>query len=168
MPEPEDALDMTETDAPAPTRRAVLIALAALVLSESAPRTARADDGGGGGGGGDSGHDGDSDGGKDKDGGGDKGKGKDKGRERGRSRKGRQKDDDYAKARDALKRGEAKPLGTIYDRVRGRYQGKIVGVKLRSSGGRLVYDVSMLDGRGRLFRVRVDAQTASIIGVVGY
>ena len=52
-------------------------------------------------------------------------------------------------------------------RLRARYPGDVVGVRARRRGGSLVYDVKLISGDGRLIRVRIDAKSGDLMGVIG-
>jgi uncharacterized membrane protein YkoI len=130
------------------TRRLLLKALfAALLVELGRPVRALAkdggDDGGGDDGGGDDGSDGD-----DKDGG--------KGRGRGRRRRG---DDDKGS------RSGGASLKAALDNVRMRYPGRVVEVELNNFRGRRVYEIKVVDNKGRLFEVYCDVRTGNIIKV---
>jgi uncharacterized membrane protein YkoI len=49
--------------------------------------------------------------------------------------------------------------------IRSRYSGRVVGVEVETSFGRRVYEVKMLDTRGRLFEVYCDVATGEILRV---
>ncbi len=130
------------------TRRLLLKALfAALLVELGRPVRALAkdggDDGGGDDGGGDDGSDGD-----DKDGG--------KGRGGGRRRRG---DDDKGS------RSGGASLKAALDNVRMRYPGRVVEVELNNFRGRRVYEIKVVDNKGRLFEVYCDVRTGNIIKV---
>jgi uncharacterized membrane protein YkoI len=71
-------------------------------------------------------------------------------------------DRDHDMARQALERGEIKPLAEILQTVRGKLPGEIAGVKIERKGGRLVYELRVVGARGRLLEVYVDAATGEI------
>ncbi len=72
-----------------------------------------------------------------------------------------------APARDAVKRGDIRPLEEVTARVQSRYPGRLLDVRLNESNGRWIYYVKILTREGRVLDVAVDARTAQIIGVAG-
>jgi len=69
---------------------------------------------------------------------------------------------DQDAARQAVESGEIRPLADILDAMRGKLPGEIVGVEIESKKGRWLYEFRVLDGRGRLFEVYVDARSGEI------
>ena len=69
---------------------------------------------------------------------------------------------DQDAARQAVESGEIRPLADILATVRGRLPGEVVGVEIESKNGRWLYEFRVLDGKGRLFEVSVDARSGSI------
>ncbi len=70
-------------------------------------------------------------------------------------------------ARDAVQRGEIRPLEEVTARVQQRYPGRLLDAQLRQAQGRWVYDLKMLTRNGRVLRIAVDARTAQILGIAG-
>jgi uncharacterized membrane protein YkoI len=70
-------------------------------------------------------------------------------------------DRDHDVARQAVERGEIKPLAEILQIVRDRLPGEIAGVKIERKGGRLIYELRVV-AQGRLLEVHVDAATGEI------
>lgn len=79
---------------------------------------------------------------------------------------GRAYADSRAMQQDALRRavenGEARPLSEIMAEARGKVPGEIVGVKVEYEHSRWVYEFRVIDGKGRLIEVYVDAKTGDI------
>ena len=69
---------------------------------------------------------------------------------------------DQDAARQAVESGEIRPLADVLAAVRGKLPGEIVGVEIESENGRWIYEFRVLDGKGRLFEVSVDARSGSI------
>jgi uncharacterized membrane protein YkoI len=69
---------------------------------------------------------------------------------------------DQDAARQAVERGEIKPLADILAAIRSRIPGDVVGVQIEQKRSRWVYELRVADTKGRLFEVYVDAQTANI------
>lgn len=77
------------------------------------------------------------------------------------SRRGR------SQARDAVQRGEIRPLEEVTAQVQKRYPGRLLDAQLRQARGRWIYHLKMLTRNGRVLRVAVDARTAQILGIAG-
>lgn len=138
------------------SRRNILFLLAMLGLLGPAPAPALAKDGDGGGDGGDS------------DGGG--GDDADDGDKSDKDDKSDRDDDDREKTerdriRDAVSKGSAEPLSQILARLRKRYPGEVVRVRLKGKGESLHYRIRILQSDGRRIEVRVDAMTGRILRV---
>lgn len=69
---------------------------------------------------------------------------------------------DQDAARQAVESGEILPLADILDAVRGKLPGEVVGVEIESEKGRWLYEFRVLDGKGHLFEVFVDARSGEI------
>jgi uncharacterized membrane protein YkoI len=69
---------------------------------------------------------------------------------------------DHDVARQAVERGEIKPLAEILQMVRDKLPGEIAGVKIERKGGRLMYELRIVGAQGRLLEVYVDAATGEI------
>jgi uncharacterized membrane protein YkoI len=69
---------------------------------------------------------------------------------------------DHDAARRAVERGEIRPLAEILATLRGRLPGQIAGVEIERKAGRWLYEFRVVDGKGRLFEVYVDARTGEI------
>ncbi|WP_291612700.1 PepSY domain-containing protein [Bradyrhizobium sp.] len=69
---------------------------------------------------------------------------------------------DHNLARQAVERGEIKPLAEILRIVRGKLPGEVTSVKLEREHGRLSYELRVVGAQGRLLEVHVDAATGEI------
>ena len=69
---------------------------------------------------------------------------------------------DHDEARRAVEIGEALTLAEILDIVRDKLPGRIVRVKLERQHDLWVYELRVLDPKGRLFEVYVDARSGEI------
>ena len=69
---------------------------------------------------------------------------------------------DHDVARQAVERGEIKPLAEILQRVRERFPGEIASVKIERERGRLRYEFRIVGAQGRLLELHVDAATGEI------
>lgn len=74
--------------------------------------------------------------------------------------------DDDDKRHDAVRRaveaGEIRSLSDIVADVRGQLPGEIVGVEVERENGRWLYEFRVIDGKGRLFEVYIDARSGAI------
>jgi uncharacterized membrane protein YkoI len=69
---------------------------------------------------------------------------------------------DHDEIREAVERGDARPLTEILAAVRARLPGEVVGVRIEHKDGRWLYEFRVVDRKGRLVDVHVDARTAEI------
>lgn len=69
---------------------------------------------------------------------------------------------DHDRVRDAVMRGEIKPLADILEAVRGKLPGEIVGVEIERKNDRWIYEFRVVDAKGRLFDAYVDAASGEI------
>lgn len=76
-------------------------------------------------------------------------------------------DDDHAydRARRAVDRGETLPIAELLERLRMRVPGEVVGVEFENEDGIWVYEFKVIDGRGRLLEVYVDARTGEVLSM---
>lgn len=65
-------------------------------------------------------------------------------------------------ARRAVEAGEIRPLAEILNIVRDKLPGEIVRVKLERKNDRWLYEFRVVDAKGRLFEVYVDARSGVI------
>jgi len=73
-------------------------------------------------------------------------------------------DHDHDRARQAVVRGEIKPLAEILTRLAKDLPGRVIGVDLEREGGRYVYELTVVSADGRVREVNVDARSAVILG----
>jgi uncharacterized membrane protein YkoI len=64
--------------------------------------------------------------------------------------------------RRAVEAGEIKSLADILAAVRGKLPGEVAGVEIEHEHGRWRYEFRVIDGKGRLYEVHVDARSAKI------
>jgi uncharacterized membrane protein YkoI len=69
---------------------------------------------------------------------------------------------DHDVARQAVERGEIKPLAEILQTVREKFPGEIASVKIEREHGRLRYEFRIVGAQGRLLELHVDAATGEI------
>ena len=65
--------------------------------------------------------------------------------------------------RTAVERGEVKSLSSVLQAVGPELPGEVVGVEIERENGLWTYEFRVVDGKGRLFDVYVDAATAKIL-----
>lgn len=70
---------------------------------------------------------------------------------------------DHDQAHRAVQSGEALPLFDILARVRSQLGGEIVGVAFRRKRNRWIYEFKVIEPRGQLMEVYVDAASAEIL-----
>jgi uncharacterized membrane protein YkoI len=71
---------------------------------------------------------------------------------------------DQDEAREAVERGAIRPLEEILAKLRDRFPGEIIKVKLEREHGIWVYEFRLLDPKGRLREITVDAATGAVSG----
>lgn len=75
-------------------------------------------------------------------------------------------DDHDDKRHDAVRRaveaGEIRPLADIIADVRTKLPGEIAGVEIERKNDRWLYEFRVIDARGRLFEVYIDARDGTI------
>lgn len=74
----------------------------------------------------------------------------------------------YEQAREAVRRGEAMPLYQVIEHLERVAPGKIVATHYEFEYGRWVYEFKIVDPRGRLRKVHLDARTGELVEVSDY
>lgn len=69
---------------------------------------------------------------------------------------------DHDAVRQAVERGEIRPLAAILGAVRDKLPGKIIGIEIEHKKNRWLYELRVLDETGRVFEVYVDARSGEI------
>jgi len=64
--------------------------------------------------------------------------------------------------RRAVEAGEIKSLADILAAVRGQLPGEVAGVEIEHEHGRWLYEFRVVDSKGRLYEVYVDARSGKI------
>jgi uncharacterized membrane protein YkoI len=64
--------------------------------------------------------------------------------------------------RRAVEAGEIKSLADILAAVRGKLPGEVAGVEIEREHGRWLYEFRVVDDKGRLYEVYVDARSGEI------
>lgn len=71
-------------------------------------------------------------------------------------------DDRRDEVRRAVEAGEIRSLADILATVRSQVPGEVAGVEIEREHGRWVYEFRIVDDKGRLFDVYVDARSGEI------
>ncbi|MBR0718382.1 PepSY domain-containing protein [Bradyrhizobium liaoningense] len=69
---------------------------------------------------------------------------------------------DHDDARRAVEAGEIRALAEILKVVKGKLPGDVVGVKLEREAGAWMYELRVIDEKGRLFEIHVDARSGEV------
>lgn len=69
---------------------------------------------------------------------------------------------DHDDARRAVEAGEIRPLADILNAVKSKLPGDVVGVKLEREAGVWIYEFRVIDDKGRLFEIHVDARSGEV------
>lgn len=64
--------------------------------------------------------------------------------------------------RHAVERGEIRSLADILAGIRDKLPGEVAGVEIEQKNGRWIYEFRVVDSKGRLFEVYVDAHSGGI------
>lgn len=75
--------------------------------------------------------------------------------------------DGHRRARDAVGRGEIRPLEQVLAGVRSAYPGRVMDVDLRQRGDNWTYHIKLLTPDDAMMRINVDARTGQIKSVSG-
>lgn len=70
---------------------------------------------------------------------------------------------DHDRARAALRAGEVLPLSTILERVAREQPGQVLEVELERDDGRWIYELKLLQGEGKLVKLKVDARDGAVL-----
>jgi uncharacterized membrane protein YkoI len=71
-------------------------------------------------------------------------------------------DDDAGRVRQAVEKGEIRPLSEILAVTREKLPGDVIGVEIEREDGRWRYELKVIDDQGHLFEVYVNAQSAVV------
>ena len=74
---------------------------------------------------------------------------------------------DHDRARDAVTAGQVRPLGNIMRQVNRRYPGRLLDAQLAQRGrnGRWIYNIKILNKRGAVQALKVDAKSGRVLKV---
>lgn len=73
------------------------------------------------------------------------------------------KDLDQDDARRLREAGKIRPLPVILHAARAARPGRVLEVELECEHKRVIYEVEMLDRRGRIWKLHIDAATAKVL-----
>lgn len=76
-------------------------------------------------------------------------------------------DDDQDRAREAVEQHEILPLAGILAAVKRTYGSNVVDIEYEDSGDRKIYEFEIVDSKGQVIEVQVDAATGKVIGNEG-
>ncbi len=71
-------------------------------------------------------------------------------------------EDERDAVRRAVEAGEIKSLADILAAVRGKLPGEVAGVEIERDDGRWRYEFRVIDDKGRLYEVEIDARSGKI------
>ena len=71
--------------------------------------------------------------------------------------------DDHDEAYELLRSGEILPLEKILNITRKQIQGRILEVELEHEDKQLIYELEVLDQKGIVWKIKVDAVTGAIL-----
>lgn len=76
-------------------------------------------------------------------------------------------ENDHEQARQALQAGKVLPLRSVLDIVERDYPGQVVKVEFEEDDGEFIYEIRLLQGGGRLVKLKIDARDGKVLGVKG-
>lgn len=71
-------------------------------------------------------------------------------------------DSKHDRLRQAVERGEVRSLATILASIKEKLPGEVTGIEAEQKKGRWFYELIVVDPKGKLFEVYVDAQSGEI------
>lgn len=74
-------------------------------------------------------------------------------------------DSDQDQARQALERGEIRPLDQVLAAARNALPGDVVKIELERDDGRWIYEIKVLTAAGERREVEIDAQSLSVLEI---
>ncbi|OJX34432.1 MAG: peptidase [Burkholderiales bacterium 68-12] len=72
---------------------------------------------------------------------------------------------DHELARQALEQGQILPLRSVLEKVERDYQGQVLKIEFERDDGRFVYKIRLLQGDGRMAKLKVDAVDGRVLGI---
>lgn len=74
-------------------------------------------------------------------------------------------DSDYEEAQQLREAGTILPLEKILQKLQATHPGKVLEVELENKHGQLVYEIEILDSKGNVSKVKVNAKSGELISV---
>jgi uncharacterized membrane protein YkoI len=72
-------------------------------------------------------------------------------------------DTDYDTARKLRESGDILPLETILQKLEVSHPGKVLEVELEKTHGQLIYEIELLDAKGKVWKLKVDPRSGDVI-----
>ena len=72
-------------------------------------------------------------------------------------------DDSHDRARRASEGGEILTMTEILKRIRPQAPGRVLDTELEREDGRWIYEIKLLDAKGRLYEVEIDAHSGELL-----
>ena len=72
-------------------------------------------------------------------------------------------DDSHDRARRASEGGEILTMTEILKRIRPQAPGRVLDTELERDDGRWIYEIKLLDAKGRLYEVEIDAHSGELL-----
>jgi len=70
---------------------------------------------------------------------------------------------DYETARKLRESGDILPLEIILLRLKKNHPGKVLEVEMETRHGRLLYEIELLDDKGKVWEFKIDPRTGDIV-----
>jgi len=72
-------------------------------------------------------------------------------------------DSDYDTARQLREAGDILPLETILQKLQLSHPGKVLEVELDKEHGQLIYEIELLDSKGKVWELKVNPHTGELL-----
>lgn len=72
-------------------------------------------------------------------------------------------DSDFETARHLREAGDILPLETILKKIQATHPGKVLEVELEEKQAQLVYEIELLDDKGKVWQLLVDPRSGSLL-----
>jgi len=72
-------------------------------------------------------------------------------------------DADYDTARKLRESGDIMPLETILHKLNQTHPGKVLQVELEHEHGRVIYEIELLDAKGKVWEFKIDPRNGEIL-----
>lgn len=70
---------------------------------------------------------------------------------------------DHDAARQAVESGQQRPLSAILKQIEATHPGRVLEIERDREDGRTVYEIELLDARGRVIELTVDAASGEVL-----